>query len=246
LLEVFSAKSRIAGQDGGVVSALLVSGLKRGLFDCAVVVRRRKGYQGEVVVAETVEDVLEAKGTKYLRVDVVSRLKELVERGKRQIALVGAPCQVYAARRLQLGLLEKYPDLELTLVGLFCFEAFDSERVKEAVKRVLGVDLDLAERTQIRRGRFIVKVNGRESSVSVKELKEAVDKRCHRCLDFTAEYADVSVGSVGSEDGFSTVIVRSKVGQRLFEGLDLIRGTVRKEEISKLAAFKKKRGVGTG
>lgn len=239
--DVFSAKSSVEGQDGGVVTALLVSGLQRGLFDCAVVVQRKTGYRAEAVVAETVDDVLKAKGTKYLRVNTASRLKGLVEGGRRRIAVVGTPCQVRAARKLQSVLLGRYKDLELTLIGVFCFEAFNYEKLKEATQRLLGVDLDAAERTQVRRGRFVVRVDGKDSAVSVKDLKAAVEEGCHRCLDFTAKYADVSVGSVGSDEGYSTVIVRSAVGQKLVENLDFDRGNVRKTEIIKLTVLKKKR-----
>ena len=42
--EIFSAKSSIDGQDGGVVTALLVSGMQKGLFDAALVCKRREGY----------------------------------------------------------------------------------------------------------------------------------------------------------------------------------------------------------
>jgi coenzyme F420-reducing hydrogenase beta subunit len=142
---------------------------------------------------------------------------------------------------MQSTLLKSYPDFELTLVGLFCFEAFNYERLKGEVWRLLSVDLDAAEKTQIRKGKFTVSVGGKESSVSVKELSAAVEKGCSRCSDFTARYADVSVGSVGSDEGYSTVVVRTPVGRKLVENLDLTRGEVRREEIVKLAAFKKKR-----
>ncbi len=82
-------------------------------------------------------------------------------------------------------------------------------------KRLLNVDLDKAEKTQIRKGKFIVTVDGKENSVPVKDLSAAVEKGCLSCPDFTSKYADVSVGSVGSEDGRSTVIVRSDIGAKL-------------------------------
>ena len=42
--DLFSAKSSIEGQDGGVVTALLVSGMQKGLFDAALVCKRIEGY----------------------------------------------------------------------------------------------------------------------------------------------------------------------------------------------------------
>jgi coenzyme F420-reducing hydrogenase beta subunit/Na+-translocating ferredoxin:NAD+ oxidoreductase RnfD subunit len=241
--DIFSAKSSIDGQDGGVATALLVSGMQRGLFDSAIVVQRIHGYWAEAVIAENVDEVLKAKGTKYIRISMMSKLGDLVAKGKRKIAIIGTACEVRAARRIQRSLLGEYPDLELTIIGLFCFEEFNYWKLKEETTRLLGVDLDRAEKTQIRKGKYIVRVDGKDNSVSVRELSNAVEKGCLSCDDFTAEYSDVSVGSVGSDDGYSTVIVRSNVGEKLLEGLDLAKGEVKKEEVTKLAILKKKRAL---
>jgi coenzyme F420-reducing hydrogenase beta subunit len=123
---------------------------------------------------------------------------------------------------------------------LFCFEEFDYEKLKEETARLLGVDLDRAEKTQIHKGKYIVQVDGKEHSVSVKELNNAVEERCLNCPDFTAKYSDISVGSVGSDEGYSTVIVRSDIGEKLFGSLDLAKGEMNKEEVTKVATRKKK------
>jgi coenzyme F420-reducing hydrogenase beta subunit len=91
------------------------------------------GYRAEAVIAENVDEVIKAKGTKYVRVPMMSKLGDLVAKGKRKIVLVGTACQVRATRRLQQILLREYPDLELTIIGLFCFEVFDYEKLKEEI-----------------------------------------------------------------------------------------------------------------
>jgi coenzyme F420-reducing hydrogenase beta subunit/Na+-translocating ferredoxin:NAD+ oxidoreductase RnfD subunit len=239
--EMFSAKSDIDGQDGGVATTLLVSGMENGLFDAAIVVKRTDGYWAEAVIAENVDELMEAKGTKYLRVPLMSKLGELIAKGKRKIAIVGMACEVRAARRVQPILLSEYPDLELTIIGLFCYECFDYYKLKEETTRLLGVDLDSAEKTQIHKGKYIVTIDGKEYSAKVKELNNAVEGRCLDCPDFTAKYSDISVGSVGSDEGYSTVIVRSDIGKNLVASLDLAKGKVDKEEITKLSVLKEKR-----
>ena len=239
--EMFSAKSTYSGQDGGIATALLVSGMQKGMFDAAIVVRRSEGYKAEAFVAESVEDILKASGTKYMRVRIMSKLGELVAKGKRKIAIVGTPCEIRAARRIQQQLVMDCPDLELTMIGLFCFEDFSYPILKTEVQRLLNVDLDKAEKTQIKKGKFLVYIEGKEYSVAVKELSAAVENGCLSCPDFANRFADISVGSVGSEDGRSTVIVRSEQGKKLLENLDLNKGDVNKAEVVKLAALKKKR-----
>jgi coenzyme F420-reducing hydrogenase beta subunit/Na+-translocating ferredoxin:NAD+ oxidoreductase RnfD subunit len=239
--DMFSAKSEIEGQDGGVATALLVSGMQKGLFDSAVVVQKTDGYWAEAVAAENIDDLMKAKGTKYLRIPLMSTLRDLIMKGKRKIAIVGMACDVRSVRRVQQVLLHEYPDLELSVIGLFCYECFDYEKLRAETMKLLNVDLDQAEKTQISKGKYIVTVDRKEHSVPVKELNDAVEKMCLICPDFTAQYADISVGSVGSDDGYSTVIVRSDVGKKLWEKLDLAKGKVKKEDLTKLSVNKKKR-----
>jgi coenzyme F420 hydrogenase subunit beta len=236
--DVFSAKTDMEGQDGGVVSALLVKGLEKGIFDAAVVVRRGEGYSARAVVAANESEVLAAKGTKYLKVNVTQKLRELISQGKKRIAIVCTPCEAKAVRKIQPTFKN---DCEITIIGLFCFEAFNSAKLKEEVKTRLAVDLDEAQKTEVRQGKFTVLIDGKEYSCRVKDLDNAAEKVCHFCGDFTAQSADISVGSVGSKKGYSTVIVRSKAGDNLIKNLVATKESVDKPEIVRLAKFKRER-----
>jgi coenzyme F420-reducing hydrogenase beta subunit len=239
--DIFAAKSSIDGQDGGMATALLLSGFKKGLFDAAIVVKRTVGYKAEAVIVESTDDILNAKGTKYSRVQMMSKIGELVEKGKRKIAIVGTPCEIRTGRKLQKQLLSKYPDLKIIIVGLFCFEAFDYETLKKETMRILSVDLDKAGKTQIQKGKFIVQIGEKTYSAKVKEFHNAIQGGCAYCNDFVGRLSDVSVGSVGSNEGYSTIIVRSEQGKKLLENVKFIKGEVNIEEIKKLAEFKRKR-----
>ncbi len=236
--DMFSAKSSIEGQDGGVVTALLIKGFEEGFFDSAIVVRRGEGYSAEVAVATNVSEILAAKGTKYLRVNVIQKLRELISQGKNRIAIVCTPCEVKAARKIQQTL---KGDCEITIIGLFCSEAFNRAKLGEQVKAQLDIDLDKVEKTQIQHGKFSAFIDGKEYSCKVKDLNCAAEKACGFCDDFTAQFADLSVGSVGSKKGCSTVIVRSKAGEKLLKNLEMFKAPVDKEEILRLAKFKRER-----
>jgi len=236
--DLFSAKSGVEGQDGGVVTAMLAKGLEKGMFDAVIVIQRKGGYNAEVVVAKSASEVSAAKGTKYVRTQVTPKLRELIKQGAKRIAIVCTPCEVAAARKIQQSV---KGDCEVTVVGLFCFEAFNASKLKQQVKALLGVDLDKVEKTQIRHGKFTVVLDGEEVSCRVKNLEEAAEKACRYCDDFTSRLADVSVGSVGSKKSYSTVIVRSEAGEKLVEGLDCVKEAADKEEIAKLSKFKKTR-----
>jgi len=237
--DILAAKSSIEGQDGGMATALLISGMQKGLFDAAIVVQRKDGYRAHAIIAENIDEIMKARGTKYQRVKMMSKLAELIDKGIKKIAVIGTPCEVRTVREIQQTLLRDFPTAEITILGLFCYEAFTYEKLKEETKKLLGVDLDKSEKTQIHKGKFIVQVDGKEYSCRVRDLNKAVEKGCAYCDDFTAKLADISIGSVGSPDGFSTVIVRSDMGKKILERIDFIKGDVNKEEIMKLSALKK-------
>jgi coenzyme F420-reducing hydrogenase beta subunit len=93
---------------------------------------------------------------------------------------------------------------------------------------------------QIARGKFLVRAEGREHSCKVGELEEAVRVGCDSCDDLVSRLADISIGSIDSPDGFSTVIVRSLRGERLLEGVAYERREVRRDDVVRLAAIKRK------
>jgi coenzyme F420-reducing hydrogenase beta subunit len=236
--DLFSAKTAVAGQDGGVVSSLLIKGFREGLFDAAIVVKRLEGYNAEAFVAKIEADVLAAKGTSYLKINTTKKLRELISQGKKRVAIVCSPCEAKAARIIQRKMGK---DCQITVIGLFCFEAFNSAKLKEATQKHLGVDIGKAEKTQVSQGKFTATIDGQQVSCKVKDLSGASEAACRFCDDFTSTLADVSVGSVGSPNGYSTVIVRSPTGARLVKDAEFVKGTVEKQEIAKLAKFKRER-----
>ena len=240
---VFAGKSEIDGQDGGVVTTTLLQGIESGLLNVAVVAKRDDILGADAVIADCADAILQAKGTKYVRVSVIAPLMDALKRGRRKIAVVGTPCQVRAVRKLQSYgyFAQSYPDAEIYLIGLFCFEGFDYAGLKSHIKNTFGIDLAEAEKVQIARGKFIVTGKGKRHSCRVSELEGLVMEGCGYCGDLTNRLADVSIGSVGSPDGFSTVIIRSKRGERLLEGVRFERRESTLADIAKLAALKRMR-----
>lgn len=240
--EVKAAKTAIKGQDGGVVTSLLIEGMKNGFFDSAIVVRRGYSPQVEAVMAEDASDIIAAKGTKYQLIPVPGKLVEAIkEREKKKIAVVGLPCQVSGIREIQKAM----PEIDLFVIGLFCMENFEYPLLKQRVDELLKVDLDRAERADITKGNFVVTEGGKQVSCRVSELQDAVRPNCSFCTDFTSRLADISVGSVGSPAGYSTVITRSRKGEELLRLLrDLEETSADRGEIERLASWKENTGFG--
>jgi len=238
--ESHAIKTGVEGQDGGVVTSLLSLGIENEVFDAAIVAVKEDGFRATPIIAETVEDIRRASGTKYVAASMVEKIGEAIRNGKRKIALVGTPCQIRAVRKLQDVLLKNVPQVELSLIGLFCMENFDYDKLNNKVKELMDVDIDKADKLDITKGKFIVSIDGKEVSCKVGELDEAVRTNCEFCEDFTSELADISVGSVGSPAGFSTVIIRSGKGKEILDLLkDASMDSVNKDVLKKVAKIKK-------
>lgn len=241
--DLLAGKASIPGQDGGMVTSLLLTGMEKRLIDAAIVVPQRKGNGLQATIADKVDEITAAKGTKYERVSMISGLRDALRAGKRRVAVVGTPCQIRAIRKMQNQgyLKDEFPDAEIILLGLFCFESFDHRDLKDRIKEIMSIDLDDANKIQITKGSYVVSIGEENHSCGVKELESAVREGCQFCNDFVSKLADISVGSVGSPDGYSTVIVRSEIGKRLVEAAGFARAEANRDEIAKLSRLKRRK-----
>lgn len=225
--EVYSAKTKLedvgkVAQDGGAVTTMLIYALKEGMVDSAIVAGfKDKPWEAWPMVALNVEDLIKAAGTKYTPSPGLIGLNDAVlNYGRSRVAFVGTPCQIRAVRQMQFnrkGCL-KLGERVAVAIGLFCMESFSYDRLMEEFLKAKGCELKEVSKFAIKRGKFIVYVRGREViNVPLSEVKSFVRGSCHKCRDFSAELSDISVGSVGSPDGWSTVVIRSGVGEDLFK-----------------------------
>ncbi len=253
--ELLSARAtdaalRERSQDGGVVSAVLMYLLGNGEIDAAVVARTTDAgdWQPEPFVATTKEDLLAAAGSKYTQCPSVLGVADAFEAGYQNVALVGLPCHIEGMRKVQLSdAFQVGAERVKLLIGLFCTETFDRALLATTLDE-LGTSFDAVEKFNIRHGRFIVTTkDGTEFTMPIKKMRAFAREACNYCYDFAAEFADLSVGSIGSEDGWSTVIVRSDAGKDVVKraeeaGLIETRPFTAEQvaEVRKLAAFKKR------
>ncbi len=236
-VSAFSMKSRrFKGQDGAAVTEIIVSAMEAGIIDAAVVVGRDESWKPYAMLAKTPDEVVNCSGTKYSIAYPLSVLKGLKGRGDKKIAVVGTPCVVSGVRKLQLEM-GKFAKKIALVVGLFCMENFFYPELAEFLKN-RGVEISSVEKMDIKKGKFIVYPSG--VSFPVKELDEIVPSGCKVCQDFTAIESDVSVGSVGSPDGYSIVLLRNPALKDFFDSLDAEFGDANVDVVKKLADFKVK------
>ena len=131
-------------------------------------------------------------------------------------------------------------------IALLCTKSFDYRGLMlDLLQKDRGIDIERVSKVDVIRGRMIVEYRDGELAVDepVKNFHGAALKGCDECADFLGRSADLSVGSVGSADGWSSVLVRSERGHRALDNargrLDL-RDLDSPEALVKLDAFDKR------
>lgn len=207
---------RERAQKGGAVTGILKHLLESGEVDSVITVFDTGDWSAEARVATTFDEVLESAGSKYTVDGTVGCVPEAAELGR--AAVVTLPCQAQALATSMDTLRKRMADSIGPTITVFCMEAFDEEKLGEFVEEQFGIPLDEVEKMDIANAQFIVEANGETHEIPVERCRWIVKKHCRSCYDFSGKHADISVGNVGSSDGYSTVLVRSATGERAFEG----------------------------
>ena len=218
--------------DGGVVTSLLTYALEHGLIQAAIVSRRVGPFERRPMVATTPDELTDAAGSHFeetFHLDEIGRryssfvpsvrdIKSLGTRDLEKIALVGTPCQVYTFRKMQL--LRVVPSDAITLtIGLFCMENFSfNEAARERLVTRMGVQLDNIRKLNIKDDVLVTKKNGEVVHIPFEVVHEVARPACFACSDFACDYADISCGGLGSPDGYTTTVVRTSIGEKVYNG----------------------------
>ena len=204
------------GQDGGLVSALLVWGLETGRIEGALTSRlsTTRLWDGEPFLATTRDQVLEAAGSRYTYAANPLAMREAERRGLKRLALVGMSCQASINGTLQARRVNKYARrIEITL-GLLCSKSFTYDGMRQIITEDYGVPLDDIAKVNIK-GRFQLwrRSTGEQVEIPLKQMQQATREGCKLCPDFAAEHADIATGGLGQRDGWTLAVVRTQRGE---------------------------------
>ena len=234
-------------QDGGIVTNLLLYALYSGIIDGALAVGR-DSWVPIAGVVRTRDEIIQTAGAKY---GVVPMLKELraavVDHGLSKICVVGSPCHIQSIRYLKHKGLPLASAVKLT-VGLFCRENYEYACIAEKI-RAKGVDINQVDKLDVS-DEFNIYTGGKKLSLPITDVKSCVPRHCLVCQDFAAELADIAVGSDGSPEGWSTVIIRTEQGEKVFAGMEQMglvetKAIERISDIQEIASRKKQKAKQT-
>ncbi|ADJ15412.1 Coenzyme F420 hydrogenase/dehydrogenase, beta subunit C-terminal domain [Halalkalicoccus jeotgali] len=222
-------------QDGGVVTGVLSTLLEKGEIDGALIATEsdEEPWKAESFLATTPEDVIANAGSFYNQTMALGNLDldqwehKLPEKDPEDIslAMVGTPCEIEGIRALQEfeweygGQDEGVRAIDYT-IALMCTKNFNYHRlIGEQLEEKRGISPDEIGKMDVLHGDMIVYDHEGELLLreDVTEFHDATLKGCNECADFTGYCADLTVGSVGSSDEYSSVIVRTERGMDAWE-----------------------------
>jgi coenzyme F420 hydrogenase subunit beta len=205
------------GQDGGVVTALLLFALESGIIDGAIVsgISKEKHILPAPELATTTEEIRRVAGTRYFYSPNVLALPEVVKQKKKHVAFVGTPCQIRAVRKMQMAGLKKYTDSLTLLIGLMCSESFSYEGLMDKhLAETLGLNLKDISGMNIK-GKMLVTTKSGIQTIPLAAVKQYSRSKCGFCGDFSSELADISVGGLGLNK-WTFTIIRTQKGEDIF------------------------------
>jgi len=218
VLDVVAARSTNpavleVAQDGGAVSEMLRCLFESGRIQAAVITEHTKELRTKASIITSAEEVIKGAGAKYSSSHALALVSTLVKDGIENIAVVGTPCHIRGVSNACEKLFgDKFQPLK---IGLFCMENFEYDKLYEILSNRGITDV---KKMAIREGKlFITKNDGSVEGIDIKDVDEAVLPGCKHCVDFTAEFSDISAGSVGSEHGYTTILLRTEKGKEFFE-----------------------------
>ena len=131
----------------------------------------------------------------------------------------------------------------------YCTSNFRYNAMTKLVEELREIRPEDINKIDISAGTFnIYSRLGEVIKLPLKVVHDYEQESCRICNDFTSEFADVSVGSLGSPENWSTVIIRNEKGREIVNGAIeegyLIRKDMKEEDIDivkKLSGIKKKK-----
>lgn len=208
-------------QDGGVTTCLAQALLETGRVEAVLATGRDENWRPGAYWATTAEEVARASRSKYSTAPALAGLQAGLERYER-IAVIALPCQAAALARFQQVRPALKEQIKL-VIGLFCTETFYHGDQESGFVRLVegraGKPIREVERFDSTRGRLFAYAQNNEvlAQWRMKEVADVAWPICHSCVDLTAEYADLSIGSIGSGAGSNSLIIRSQRGQAVID-----------------------------
>ncbi len=213
------------GQDGGLVSAILIWCLENDIVNGALtsgvenLPNGDPGWKAFPMVATNREEVLRGAGSRYTYSANTMGYDEAKEKGLDRLALVGMSCQTSVAPVMwnrKVGKVSKPFKLN---IGLLCSKSFDDSLFDELFEVKYGLKKEDIAKMNIKGVFQVWTKDGGYHEINLKECHAWTREGCHHCPDFAAEHADISTGGIGDTTDWTLTIVRTELGRAIIDAM---------------------------
>lgn len=229
-VRAISEDVRKKATDGGAVTALLLYLYDTGQINGAIVAREVSKFERVPYLATTRDEIIGSAGfffetshgihnfsKQYSEFAAVEALNILMKKGLNRVALVATPCQIFAFRKMELLGLAPSESIKFCL-GLFCSGNFIfTPQNRDILAKKHGFSWDDVVKVNIKEELYVYFSDGSKKNIPLDDLDFMKKYACKMCLDYSAQYADVSFGGLGSDDGWTTVLARTPKGRAALE-----------------------------
>ena len=214
--------------DGGAVTGLLEFMLDTQRIDGAVLSKKESLWNNNPMIAMDFNELLKCAGSSLAQSQSIVDIEGLTTYASgfhalkksnlpehTKLAVVGTPCQLSTIRKMQLLRIVPSHIVHFT-IGLFCFENFlmHDDGMKFLTKKV-GAELSQIDKINLKEDFIIRLKDGKVHHLDLDDLGPIIRPACLACTDFSNYSADISVGGIGSPEGYTTILVRNQAAQRL-------------------------------
>jgi coenzyme F420 hydrogenase subunit beta len=146
----------------------------------------------------------------------ITQLEQVAQKRLKRIAIVGTPCQINTLRRMEvLGIVPS--DAIKYYLGLFCTgNFFFGEDQRRQLEELGNFTWQEVKKINLKEQLMIHLNNEEVRYIPLDKLDFMKRHACRYCDDYSAEYADLSFGGIGAEEGWTTVAVRTPIGRAIF------------------------------
>jgi coenzyme F420 hydrogenase subunit beta len=210
------------GQDGGLVSAILVWCLANDRIDAALVSYLEgdgSTWQAVPGVARTRDEILASAGSRYTYSANTLAYADAVGAGAERIALVGMSCQASVPPMMRARKAGKVGRRLALSIGLLCSKTFDDAIFEELFEARYGIHRSDIVKMNIKGVFQLWLRDGSYREVPLKECHAWTREGCKLCPDFAAEHADIATGGIGAFNDWTLTVVRTDTGREIIDGM---------------------------
>ena len=209
------------GQDGGLVSAILIWCLENKIIDGALTSHLESTPEGETswkaipALATDQKSVLAGAGSRYTYSANTLAIKEAREKNLTSLALVGMSCQSSIPPVMWNRKVGKAGKPIKLNIGLLCSKSFDDSIFEELFWAKYQLRKEEMVKMNIKGVFQIWMKNGDYHEINLKECHAWTREGCNYCPDFAAEHADISTGGIGKYNDWTLTVIRTELGRQI-------------------------------